>query len=198
MKLISLAIAQLLLSFALGSELDSIETVTLYPLHAQTFFCGEHPEGIAKTLGDALGADCLVVKLVNENGKAWPRFYENDGKRNEDWFGWQENILAPFDGIVEKINLRSDVNEPGVKNQGPAGYISFLRDDGMHVIFGHIASASVKEGDRIIAGQIVAKVGNNGIAVSPHTHVGAWKDGRPYQIRFDLRAMGKIGYPIKN
>ena len=49
---------------------------------------------------------------------------------------------------------------------------------------------SVKEGDTVKAGDIVAKVGNNGFSRNPHIHVGAWKGNTPLQIRFDLKTMG--------
>ncbi|RCW42433.1 M23 family metallopeptidase [Paenibacillus prosopidis] len=49
---------------------------------------------------------------------------------------------------------------------------------------------SVKEGDNVKAGDIVAKVGNNGYSRHPHIHVGAWKGNIPLQIRFDLKSMG--------
>ena len=39
-----------------------------------------------------------------------------------------------------------------------------------------------------IAGQVVARVGNNGYGRSPHIHIGAWKGENPYQIRWDLRS----------
>lgn len=71
-----------------------------------------------------------------------------------------------------------------------ASSITFLRNDGVRVLYAHIKDISVVEGDAIKAGDVVAQVGNNGYARHPHIHVGAWKGNVPLQIRFDLREMG--------
>ena len=54
----------------------------------------------------------------------------------------------------------------------------------------------VKVGDTVKAGDIVAKVGNNGTSFMPHIHIGAWKDKEPLQISFDLKKMGKIMFAV--
>jgi murein DD-endopeptidase MepM/ murein hydrolase activator NlpD len=60
------------------------------------------------------------------------------------------------------------------------------------VLYGHVDGIEVKPGDAVVAGQRIAKVGNNGYSWYPHIHVGAWKDDTPLQIRFDLRALGRL------
>ena len=112
-------------------------------------------------------------------GRRPPRHCENDGSRNEDWFGWGETLLAPFDGVIEEIHTNPVTNMPGTPGQGPSSYIVFVRADGTRVVYGHIDKARVEEGDTVAAGQPVAAVGNNGFGYRPHTHVGAWRDGEP-------------------
>src|SRR5438067_803384 len=61
------------------------------------FSCTEHFAGQLSSVGDALGTDCLVMRLVEANGRTWLRAYENDGAKNEDWYGWDEHLLSPCD-----------------------------------------------------------------------------------------------------
>ena len=59
----------------------------------------------------------------------------------------------------------------------------------------HVRSILVGEGDTVTAGQVVARVGNNGNADVPHVHVGAWRGDQPLQVRWDLRAMAGLRRP---
>jgi peptidase M23-like protein len=142
------------------------------------------------------------------------RFYAGDGTRNEDWFGWNEPLLAPFDGVVRLI-LRNEVtNRPGTRGPDPAASILFQRlgdppDAPVQVGYVHVQDIQVKAGDTVHAGQVVARLGNSGNALFPHLHVGGLRgdlvralkneipqrDLVPLQVRFDLAAMGRIrGY----
>ncbi|OME92288.1 M23 family metallopeptidase [Paenibacillus lautus] len=71
-----------------------------------------------------------------------------------------------------------------------ASSITFLRPDGVRVYYAHVMDIIVCEGDKVKAGDVIARVGNNGYARHPHIHIGAWNDEGPLQIRFDLKAMG--------
>ncbi|MCJ8014707.1 M23 family metallopeptidase [Paenibacillus sp. KQZ6P-2] len=163
-----------------------IEVVTIHPIHKHAFTVSEHPEGQLHHIGDALGCDCVIEKF--EDG--WMRKYKNDGKNNEDWYGWNAEVLAPFDSIVEAIYINPNTNNPGSYIESRASSIRFLRNDGVRVMYAHIKDINVSEGESIKAGDIVARVGNNGYSRHPHIHIGAWKGNTPLQIRFDLREMG--------
>lgn len=170
-----------------------IEFVTIHPLFAAESMCSEHWEGQLKYPGDDLGADCVVFGGLPADGKSgFMRPFKTDGKTNEDWYGWMEPVLAPVDGVVERININSSVNKPGEMGKPPASFVIFKREDGTRVLLAHVAEIMVKVGDRVTAGQPFAKVGNNGYSRSPHIHVGAWREKIPLQIRFDLRAAGKL------
>ena len=61
----------------------------------------------------------------------------------------------------------------------------------MKVVYAHVRDVVVSIGDPVKAGDVVAKVGNNGYSRHPHIHIGAWKGDTPLQIRFDLNVMGR-------
>jgi len=56
----------------------------------------------------------------------------------------------------------------------------------------HIQKPEVKEGDTVIQGQLVARVGNDGYARCPHIHIGAWQDNKPLAIEFDRQLMADM------
>jgi len=167
--------------------------VIISPLFADSFSCSQHWEGQLKYQGDALGSDCYVTRLVDTpSGGAFSRAYTGDGLANEDWFSWQQPVLAPFDGDVVRVAENSVVNKPGDLGKPPASMIVVRRDDGVHVLYAHIAQSAVAEGDVIEEGQPLAVVGNNGFGRNPHIHIGAWGEDGPLQIVFDLTAYGRL------
>jgi murein DD-endopeptidase MepM/ murein hydrolase activator NlpD len=171
---------------------DSIGVVVLHPVVRRHFVCLEHPVGQLSHVGDALGTDCLVVDLGAGPTGRWPAFYRGTGARNADWYGWNQQVLAPFDGVVDTVHANPKTNVPGALGRERAGVIIFRRADGVRVLYAHVQAIAVAPGDTVRAGQPVARVGNNGPAYMPHTHVGAWRGAEPLQIRFDLRAMGRL------
>jgi hypothetical protein len=193
---------------------STIDAVVIHPPLATTFTCSEHPLGSEDHAGDALGSDCLAYR--NDGGPSGNimRFHTGDGTRNEDWFSWNEPLLAPFDGVVRLTFQNPVTNRPGARGPDPASAILFQRlgdpaDAPVQVAYVHVRDIQVKVGDTVRTGQVVARIGNNGNAMFPHVHVGAMrgdlarvlkgeipdKDVAPLQVRFDLAAMGRLrGY----
>jgi hypothetical protein len=175
-----------LVAFASAHAADpKIEAVIAHPMFSTIFTCSEHAYGELHGLGDELGSDCVVEKFVEDHGRTWLRSYKSDGRKNEDWYGWNADVLAPCAGKVVDIRENKVTNQPGIMGKPPAAWIHVGCEDGVHFMLAHIASPIVKVGDRVEAGQKMAQVGNNGMARHPHIHIGAWRDQTPLQIRFD-------------
>lgn len=169
-----------------------IRTVLLHPLFKLPFVCGEHPAGEQGIAGDALGTDCQISGGVLDANRSYSRLYRTDGARNEDWFSWGAEVLAPIDGKVVGLLPNPRVNVPGTKGRPPAGMIQIEAADGLKVTYGHVTDFAVVLGDTVKAGQIIAKVGNNGPSFAPHVHVGAARGVEPLQVRWDQRAMATL------
>lgn len=169
-----------------------IEAVMLSPLFREPFYCGDHAAGAVTMAGDSLGTDCQVLGGVRGENRSFGRLFRTDGLRNEDWYSWGVEVLAPFDGVVAAVYANPRVNAPGAKGRPPAGSIWMRRDDGLVVLYGHLTDFQVAKGDRIRAGQAIGKVGNNGPSWAPHVHAGAYRGDVPYQIRWDQRAMARL------
>jgi hypothetical protein len=169
-------------------EHEQYNEILIHPVFNLKFISSEHYDGQYNSLGDMLGRDCVVVKFVD----GWLRMYADEGKENEDWYGWNADVLAPCDSIVDSIYENNIINTPGSFHAGRAGLITFKKNDGSKICYAHVTDINVKVGDEVKAGDIVAKVGNNGTSRMPHIHIGAWFENEPLQIRFDLKAMGRL------
>ena len=159
----------------------------------------EHTYRSQLRLADQLARDFSVQK-VGDDGV--PRAYApgTSGTENEDWYGWRENVLAPFEGTVARVVEPDTVNTPGTMNrEAQPGLIVFEdEEESLTVAYAHIREPEVEAGQTVEAGEVVARVGNNGNSRAPHIHVGAWKGapsllgsksgGTPLQIQLDLYA----------
>jgi hypothetical protein len=115
---------------------------------------------------------------------------------------------------VRLIHVNPVTNQPGVPGQGPSSFLLFQRlgdstDAPVQVGYVHVQDIRVAVDDTVRAGEVVARIGNNGISDAPHVHVGASlgdlaeaMSGEirpegvvPLQVRIDLEAMGRLrGY----
>ena len=77
----------------------------------------------------------------------------------------------------------------GFMGKGRSASITFRDENGVHFVLAHVRDIAVEEGQQVMAGDPVAKFGNNGYSRSPHVHIGAWKGEQPLQIRWDQSRM---------
>ena len=185
----------------LGQPVTPIEDVVLHPFARSPFVCAEHAVGELSNLGDALGKDCMVIGMdsTRHADRSIPSLFQGDGLENDDWFGWNEPVLAPCDGTVISIDTNERTNRPGSVPRRemlePASEIRFRCQAGFNVVYAHVREIQVRPGENVSAGAEVALIGNNAVSKAPHVHVGAWRDESPLQIRFDLHALGKLRSP---
>lgn len=168
-----------------------IESLVIHPIYTHKFISIEHPKGTEEALGDRLGRDFIIISVRNPR-KPYPVAYKNNGKSNEDWYGWRQKVLSPVSGIVKDIVINEETNKPGEFGKSPASSVTIKKKNGVHVKVVHVREVSVKEGARVKAGEVLARVGNNGHSFNPHIHIGAWKGNMPLQIQVDLKKMGQM------
>lgn len=181
-----------------------IEAVLIHPPTAGRYQCSEHALGAEDHVGDALGTDCVVVRAGGGADGPFVSFYRGDGTQNEDWHGWEQPLLAPFASVVAAVYQNPVTNAPGTPGAGRASFVLFRRlaaDEGgrpVHVGYVHARGVAVAVGDTVAAGQLVARIGNDGRSWHPHVHVGAFLgelgdvDAVPLQVRTDLAALGRL------
>lgn len=166
------------------------KSVLIHPVietnDSELIFSREHTYKDHLGLGDQLARDFIVI-TVTEDGIM--KAFKNDGKENKNYIGWRKNVLAPVSGTIKKVNHPTSTNKPGIMDrEAPTGYILFEHENGTTIVYAHVREIEVTKGQKVIAGEVVAKVGNNGNSTGPHIHVGAWKEDTPLQIQVDLYA----------
>ncbi|WP_232806913.1 M23 family metallopeptidase [Geodermatophilus chilensis] len=75
------------------------------------------------------------------------------------------------------------------------GYAVYIRgDDGAVTVYGHVNDYFVRAGERVVAGELIAEVGNRGQSTGPHLHFEVHPSGAMYGGQTDpvpwLRARG--------
>jgi hypothetical protein len=107
------------------------------------------------------------------------RLFVGDKRVLTNWEGYGENILAVADGTVIRAIDGLPNQVPGALPAGITpleadGNAVFLRlRDGRIVFYAHMipGSVTVREGDRVVRGQLLGKVGNSGNSSAPHLHL---------------------------
>ncbi|MGF7049549.1 hypothetical protein J2T13_004070 [Paenibacillus sp. DS2015] len=100
--------------------------------------------------------------------------YIGEPLKNESYYAFGQDIIAPADGIV--ITVVNDIadNEPvGVMNEKePAGNVVIIDHGGEYSYLAHLkqGSATVKSGDHVKSGDVIGQLGNSGNSSEPHLH----------------------------
>lgn len=110
------------------------------------------------------------------------RLYVGDPQDLDSWTGYGKNILAVSDAQVVRVLDKFPDQVPFILPT-EAGAITLEQIDGNHVIlalpngqfafYAHLkpGSITVKEGDMVTKGQVIAKLGNTGNTSAPHLHL---------------------------
>jgi biotin carboxyl carrier protein len=100
--------------------------------------------------------------------------HKGTGEANEDYFAFGRNVCAPADGnVTDVINGVRD-NKPGSMNPfsalGNAVFIQHRENEVSVLAHLKLDSITVKVGDRVKKGQVIALCGNSGNSSEPHLH----------------------------
>lgn len=96
------------------------------------------------------------------------------------------DLKAMTSGVVDSAGRRG----------GYGNTITIKHDDGTKTMYAHLSAALLKAGDRVQAGQVVAKSGNTGDSTGPHAHIEFWdKQGRRRDVKdvIGKKTINKVG-----
>ncbi|WP_445383048.1 peptidoglycan DD-metalloendopeptidase family protein [Robiginitalea sp. IMCC43444] len=101
--------------------------------------------------------------------------YNGDPEKNESFFVFGKDIMAPCDARVYKVIDGIQDNRPGeVNTENLTGNTIILQTvKNEYLLFAHIKhnSIQVKEGELVKQGQVIAQCGNSGNTTQAHLHL---------------------------
>src|SRR5262249_19141843 len=107
---------------------------------------------------------------VGPDGKT----HKGEGSRNEDYYAFGREVLAPADGVVTEVIDGVRDNVPGSMNPLSAlGNAVFIQHSKHEVsVLAHFkqGSINVRAGDAVKKGQVLGLCGNSGNSSEPHIH----------------------------
>lgn len=114
-----------------------------------------------------------------------------------------EAVYAPCDGQVIRVESHlPDLSPPLLDREHPAGNFVYLDCPDASILLAHLmhGSLATAAGDRVRAGQYLARVGNSGYSTEPHLHVhaqrraaaGGFMAGEPIPLQIE------DGVPVRN
>jgi murein DD-endopeptidase MepM/ murein hydrolase activator NlpD len=77
--------------------------------------------------------------------------------------------------------------------------VTVRHGDGLETRYAHLSSMDVREGDEVVAGQVIARSGNSGRTTGPHLHYEVRQNGRPVdpdavEGLMSLEELGEAGH----
>lgn len=110
------------------------------------------------------------ILKVDENGKS----HKGDGSKNEDYYAFGQEIVAPAEGVVTYVVDGIHDNKPGEMNRMfvPGNTVIIRHAEDEYSLFAHFKQNSirVKAGDKVTKGQTIGLCGNSGNSSEAHLH----------------------------
>ena len=113
--------------------------------------------------------------ITDEEGRSHP---EGTGTAVEEYYCYDEPVLAPADGIVvDTFDTVLEASHGGgfshpLKRSIPGGHVVIRHADSEYSLLAHLrpGSVAVEPGDRVARGQQIGRCGHSGNSSEPHLH----------------------------
>ncbi|MFD6163446.1 peptidoglycan DD-metalloendopeptidase family protein [Nocardia sp. NPDC060256] len=156
---------------------------TIEPAAAEPGLLDEGPADLGQ-FSDILDNGSKVADEISAAAaaKLRPLFMKFTSGTFTSGYGMRWGALHPGVDVAAPIGTPIVAVEDGtVISSGPAEgfgmWVRLLGDDGTITVYGHINTSLVNVGQRVMAGDQIATVGNRGEATGPHCHFEVWLNG---------------------
>jgi hypothetical protein len=132
----------------------------------------------------AYPSQAFAVDLVVVGGAAGNELTHGDPKRLESYYGFGTGVVAPVSGTIIELENGLPDNPIGTHDTQHAFGNHVIIQSGNHFYYlAHFqrGSVSVNSGDRVAAGQPIARCGNSGNSDVPHIHMHMTRSPRSYE-----------------
>ncbi len=141
----------------------------VYPPVMGDWVVTQGPDGVHTHQG--LWAHAWDFEVAGDDG----RTHSGDGAQIEDYYAWKAPVVAAAAGTVVRVVDAVPDNPPGeVETRDNWGNLVLVAHaGGVFSMLCHLRLGSVKvvEGQAVVAGQVLAEVGNSGRSPVPHLHL---------------------------
>lgn len=142
-----------------------------------------HVSALQPFSGSLANSQRFAIDWIRTNDAG--EFFQGDKTQNESYFAYGQEIHAVADGTISSTLDEMPANAPGVlpaNDPAVAKTITVDNVDGNHIVqdlgggvwamYAHLQKGSllVKPGDKVHAGQVIAKLGNTGNSNAAHLH----------------------------
>jgi len=105
-------------------------------------------------------------------------------------YGWTDIILTHFSARVPGAGDQFLLNAYGLMfdEVTASNLVKVDHGFGIETLYGHLAKALVKEGQRVKRGEVVGLVGSTGLATGPHLH---------YMVKAHGQALDPVKYILE-
>lgn len=139
---------------------------------------GEHRRAMHALDGRTFVAQRFAIDLVKLGDSS--RLWHTDASRNENWYGYGQDVLAVADGEVAQTHDGVPENSPlsptravrMTRANSCGNYVVLKLREGEFVLYAHLRPGGimVKAGQRVKKGDILGQIGNSGNSDAPHLH----------------------------
>tara|TARA_B100000073_G_C23657867_1_gene543253 strand:+ start:84 stop:1046 length:963 start_codon:yes stop_codon:yes gene_type:complete len=152
-------------------KLERNQTKLILPFKGEwTVFWGGGTKELNYHIENEAQKGAFDIVITDENGKS----YKNNGEKNEDYYAFAKELIAPCDAEVVLVVDGINDNKPGELNPIyiPGNTVILKTNNGEYLFFAHFKQNSivVKQGQKVKKGEILGLCGNSGNSSEPHLH----------------------------
>jgi len=152
-------------------KLERNQTKLILPFKGEwTVFWGGDTKELNYHIENEAQKGAFDIVITDENGKS----YKNSGEKNEDYYAFEKELIAPCDAEVVLVVDGIKDNKPGELNPIyiPGNTVILKTNNGEYLFFAHFKQNSivVKQGRKVKKGEILGLCGNSGNSSEPHLH----------------------------